>query len=201
MQFWKKRSRIEKIILVGFINLFVILTGFWLMDKQPNRDFYIPQDYAGWISVRYGVPGAPALPLTDGVQQLHISDSGYLETSTPLKVGWRRDRYFWYDSTGTPTPIPSHQTIDGETRLYVHRHEYFARSYEYLLPSLPAGTDTLLPDGTRIRLDTPGQVDYTPGTKTLEYFYLSRQPESVLFNPPEHPRHEGLRSTQDRQLR
>ncbi|RMG66913.1 MAG: hypothetical protein D6722_14185, partial [Bacteroidetes bacterium] len=102
---WAKLSRLEKIVIIATVNSVVIFLGFMLMDKAPNRDFLVPQGYEGWVCIRYEVPEAPPLPELDGVQQLRIPASGYLETSTALTVGWRRDRYFWYDQAGQ-TPIP-----------------------------------------------------------------------------------------------
>ena len=196
---WAKLSRLEKIVIVAFINSVIILVGFMWLDKAPNRDFLVPRGFEGWVCIRYEVPGAPSLAEVSGVQQLVIPDSGYLETSSALVVGWRRDRYFWYDAAGQE-PIPPAVDMGEETGIYLHRHEYFAQTYEDLLGSLPEGTDTVMPEGTRILIEAGGQVQYTPGPKTLEYFYVSGEPRSILYNPPEPADHQGLRSTFDREI-
>ena len=102
----RKLKRIERIILTSFIISAVILVIFWLMDKKPDRDFYIPKDFEGWVLVRYSVDDAPPLELKEGNQQIIISDSGYAETSDKLVVGWRKDRYFWINDDGSTEPIP-----------------------------------------------------------------------------------------------
>lgn len=193
----RKLSRFEKIVLIAFVNSVIVLIGFWLMDKKPNRDFYLPKGHEGWISIRYQVTDAPALPLKDGVQQISIPASGYLETSTLLSVGWRRDQYFWVDGTDT-MKIPGSVDLEDGPGIYMHHHAYFAKSYEDLLSQLPVNTDTILEDGTHIIMKTGNKVDYTMGNKTLEYFYISKDAQSVLFNPPPHPNHEGIQSTEDR---
>ncbi|MEM7372130.1 MAG: hypothetical protein AAF587_26165 [Bacteroidota bacterium] len=193
----RKLSRFEKIILIAFVNCVIVLVGFWLMDKKPNRDFYLPKGHEGWISIRYQVTDAAEIPMRDGVQQIGIPPSGYLETSNLLTVGWRRDRYFWVDGTDT-LQIPGKVDLADGPGIYTHHHAYFAKSYEYLLGQLPAHTDTTMEDGTHIIMEADNKVDYTMGNKTLEYFYISKNAQSVLFNPPPHPNHEGIQSTADR---
>lgn len=196
---WAKLSRLEKIVIIAFANSLVIFLGFLFMDKAQNRDFLVPEGYEGWVCIRYAVPDAAPLPELGGVQQLRIPAGGYLETSSRLAVGWRRDRYFWYDSTGT-TRIPGSVDLGAERGLHLFQHQYFAQSYEALLPSLPVGTDTLLPEGTHIKIESAGRVDYTPGPKTLEYFYVSRAPRSLMYIPPPPADHQGLQSTFDREI-
>ena len=193
----RKWSRFEKVILISFINCVIILIGFWLMDKKPNRNFYVPLDYDGWISIRYEARDAKPLARIDGELQISISDSGYAETSDLLEVGWRRDRYFWVDGADT-IPIPATTDLEEGPGIHIHHHAYFAKSYETLLSKLPVGTDTTLADGTHIIMEPDKRVDYTMGNKTLEYFYVSKEPQSMLFNPPPHPNHEGIQSTEDR---
>ncbi|MDX2284249.1 MAG: hypothetical protein NW241_08805 [Bacteroidia bacterium] len=192
----RKLTRIEKIILIGFISSAVLFVGYWLYSKKPNRDFYLPRTYAGWVKIRYNVPGAPPLPEREGVQQLVIPDSGFLETSTRLEVGWRRDRFFWQDGT----PIPPYEDIGGQPHLRIYQHLFLARTHERELASLPVGTDTTLPDGTRIHKRTAQNVDYTPGRKTLEYFYLDTLLRPYTFLPPPLADPEALMSTDDREV-
>lgn len=197
----RKWTRMEKIILFGFVNCAVALGIIIGLDKKINRDYYIPRAYDGWITVRYSVPGAPALPEKDGVQQIRIPADGYLETSTALEVGWRKDTYFWHEGEQI-TPIPAYVELEGDEqpRIYVHRHEYYAKSWEHLLRDLEPGDDTTLSDETRLEMSPQGKVTYTTGLKTLEYFYHSAEAKSILFNPPANLKHEGLRSTEDRRV-
>ena len=188
----RKLKRIERIILISFCFSAVILVAFWLMDKEPDRDFYIPKNYHGWLTVRYGVEGAAPLKLKDGVQQILFSDSGYAETSDVLIVGWRKDRYFWLNEDGTSERIPPSVEMGDSLGIYLHHHAYYAKNHENLLASLPIGTDTILPDETRLIKESENKVEYTRGKKTLEYFFLSKSPESIMYNPPKNPKSEAL---------
>jgi hypothetical protein len=193
------RKRIERIIFIATGASAVMLIGLWLLDKKPNRDFVLPEGYEGWVTVRYSVPYALPLPLRDGSLQIIVNSEGYAETSTDLEVGWRRDRYFWQTDTGR-VPIPASVEVDEEPHIYVHQHAYFTQSYEDLLTSLPVGADTTLPDGTHLERPTYSEVSYAKGKKTLEYFYLSKMPRSIFFNPPPNPDFDGLESTEDRAI-
>lgn len=179
--------------------LAVMMVALWLLDKEPNRDYYLPEGYEGWVTIRYRVPGADPLPVKDGRLQFAISDSGYLETSDELVVGWRRDHYHWRGDDGTTWEFPaSVQLENGDYGLQIHQHAYFARDWTHLLGQLSADTDTVLPDKTRITIEGEGEVTYTTGKKTLEYFYVTAEPQSIMFTPPPNPDMEGLESTEDR---
>ncbi|MEL6670818.1 MAG: hypothetical protein AAFR61_01450 [Bacteroidota bacterium] len=197
---WKNLKRIEKIIVIAFVNLAIILLGFWLLEKKPNRDYFIPKEYAGWVIIKYNVANAPELPEKDGVLQIIVGEDGYLETSSSLDIGWRRDRFFWLDDN-QETPIPTSVEKDGAYHIYLHRHKYYARSHLDMLGDLPVGTDTVLWDGTIISKESQGQVNYNPGKKTLEYFYLSAEAEPLTFNPPEMENNQALENTDDREIK
>ncbi|MEZ4829384.1 MAG: hypothetical protein R3C61_24330 [Bacteroidia bacterium] len=197
----RKLSRIERIILISFSFSAFILIAFWIMDKEPNRDFYIPEGYSGWVKIEYSVPQAQPFPMKEGKVQIVISDSGYAATSDDLVVGWRRDQYFRLRPDGVSEKIPASVTLDnGEPGIFLHAHSYFSRSFEHLLVSLPVGTDTTLADGTHIIKESENKVDYAKGKKTLEYFYISEKPESIIFNPPPRGDKDALESTEDRSI-
>jgi hypothetical protein len=196
----RKLKRIERIIIISFCFSAVVLVGFWIMDKEPDRDFFIPKNYHGWLEVRYSVADAKPLELKDGVQQIVFNDSGYAETSDILIVGWRKDRYYWLNEDGSTEQIPPSVELGDSMGIYLHHHAYYAQSHEDLLASLPIGIDTTLADETRIIKNSENNVEYTRGKKTLEYFYLSEAPRSILFNPPKNPKSEALESTEDRAI-
>ncbi|MEZ4775730.1 MAG: hypothetical protein R3D00_21300 [Bacteroidia bacterium] len=197
----RKLTRVERIILISFVFSSLILIAFWILDKEPDRDFYLPEGFHGWVKIEYSVPGAPAFPMKDGNMQIVISDSGYATTSDVLVVGWRRDRYFWRKPDGTSSQIPPSVTLDNnEPGIFLHAHAYYSRSYESLLASLPVGIDTTFADGTHIIKESESKVEYTKGNKTLEYFFVSEKAESILFNPPPISDNEALESTEDREI-
>lgn len=193
-------KKVEKIILIGFATLGTMLVALWLLDKQPNRAYLLPEGFEGWVTIRYGVEGAPSIPVKDGVLQFAISDSGTLETSDPLVVGWRRDDYYSIAPGQEPVRFPMAVNTDSGYQLRVFLHNYYSKDWTPLLHSLPTGTDTLMRDGTRLNKISESEVEYVTGKKTLEYFYVSAQPRSIMFSPPPNPRMEGLTSTEDRHI-
>lgn len=196
----RKLKTVERVILIGFVTLAVMMTGLWLLDKQPNRAYFLPDGYEGWVTIQYNVEDAPALVDKDGVLQFVISEDGTMETSDKLMVGWRRDEFFYQNETGKIVQIPSSVEKEGEYYLHIHQQGYYAKDWTDLLIDIPFGTDTILGDETRLIKLIPEEVEYVTGKKTLEYFYVSRAPQSILYNPPKNPTMEGLESTEDRQV-
>lgn len=196
----RKLKTVEKVILIGFVTLAVMMTGLWLLDKQPNRAYLLPDGYEGWVVIRYDVDSAPPLQEKDGVLQFVIDENGTMETSDKLVVGWRRDEYFYQTAEGTQTLIPASIKEEGEYYLHIHQRGYYAKDWTSLLLELPFGTDTILADETRLIKHSPEEVEYVTGIKNLEYFYVSREPKSIMFTPPDNPDMEGLESTEDRQI-
>ena len=197
----RKLKRIEIIILVGFISSVLTFMFFWWGNKKTNRDFYLPQGYEGWVMIHYGESGADALPLVEETQQIRVPSDGLLETSTPLEIGWRRDRFFWLSPNGDTIPIPSLVDGDAGGKIYLHQRQFFSRSYMDLAAEMPSGSDTTLADGTEISKLGSGYLNYKPGTKSLEYFYLSAEPQPLQFNPPPNPRSQALESLDSREIK
>ncbi|MEM6806150.1 MAG: hypothetical protein AAF696_32430 [Bacteroidota bacterium] len=196
----RKLKKIEKVTLVAFLNLLVILIVLWLMEKKPNRDYYIPKGYEGWVMIHYNIPDKPPLEKKEGVLQFNIPASGIMETNSDLNLGWRRDRFFWYSEEGIEE-IPASVKIEDGYHMYIHMHKYYARSHVGIVESLPVGTDTILWDQTHITKENATEVDYMPGKKTLEYFYVSAKPESIVFNPPKNEKSVAIESTESRELK
>ncbi|MFK7920536.1 MAG: hypothetical protein AB8H47_01200 [Bacteroidia bacterium] len=193
-------KRVEKIILISFGFSILMMVGLWVMDKEDNRDFYLPTGHEGWVTIRYEVADAPPLAYKDGNLQIVIPANGIVETSSRVTVGWRKDSYFWRSSAGD-TPIPSSIKKDGEYYLYLSRHEYYTKDHLDVLKMLQSGQDTLLADNTRISRGEEQEVSYEKGRKTLEYFYISAEPKSIMFVPPPLESEEALLDDEDRQIR
>lgn len=196
----RKLKTVEKVILIGFTTLGVMMTGLWLLDKQPNRAYHLPDGFEGWVRIRYSVEGAPALEEKDDVLQYIIGEDGTMETSDKLVVGWRRDEHFYQKASGESVQLPPSVEKEGEYYIHIHQHGYYAKDWTDLLIDIPFGTDTILGDESRLIKIVPEEVEYVTGKKTLEYFYVSRDPKSIMFTPPKNPDMEGLESTEDRQI-
>ncbi len=193
-------KKLEKIVLIGFGFFALMMFGLWVLDKQPNRAYFLPEGFDGWVTIRYAVPGADPIPRVNGVLQYVISESGYMETSDPLVVGWRRDEFFWKRNDGSIEKIAPYVKLDDEYYLHVHQHAYFAKDWTSILHSMTVGKDTVMPDQTKISKTSESDVKYVTGKKTLEYFYFSDVPQSIMFTPPKNPQMEGLESTEDRSI-
>lgn len=55
----------------------------------------VPDGYTGWCEARYGVDGAPPLPIEDGKRVFRYDENGKLETSSEFEEGWGVDSYFY----------------------------------------------------------------------------------------------------------
>jgi hypothetical protein len=177
---------IDRIIIIGTLGGAIFLIAFWWSTKRDDRDYYLPEDFSGWISVVHSVPGAPPLQVKDGALQVPIPPSGYLETLTPLEQGWSRNRFFRKSEEGWKQ-IPGKTEVNGEPAIFIHRHEFYHYSHYPLLDTLPVGTDTTLWDGARLVKYAEDDRMYNPGFKTVEFFYISKEPKPLTFNPPPHP--------------
>jgi len=195
----RKLSKIERIIVVAFISSALTFIGFWWNNKKINRDFFIPETYEGWVTIHYEVPGAPPLEEFSGVQRVVIPDSGVLETSTKLEVGWRKDQFFWGDPTHS-REIPPMVELGDEPGLHIHQHQYFSYSYMDLAPLVQPGNDTTLADKTKIERSSRGYVTYVPGRKRVEQFFIAPQAKKLSFTPPPNEGSKALESVESREV-
>ena len=180
----ERKRFFNKALIVGTLFTAIFLLGFWWSTKRQDRAFFVPDNYAGWITVVHSYPEAPPLPEKDGVLQVHITDSsGILYTSTPLEQGWSRNDFYWVADTGL-RPIPKYLETEDEYLIYLHRNEFYHFNHYPLLDSLPVGADTMLWDGSRIIKYAEKDRVYSPGFKTVEFWYISEEPKPVTFNPP-----------------
>ncbi|WNJ20192.1 DUF6843 domain-containing protein [Pontibacter sp. G13] len=195
----RKLKKIEKIIITGFLGMVAFFVLRVIADKRPDRDFILPENHDGWLVIEYEVPGAPTIPMKDGVMQFQVSDSGTFQTSDAMDIGWRKDQFFWNTANGREL-IPNKVEIDGETHIHKHRKEVYSRNWTGILATLPVGTDTILADGTEIEKRSTSEVTYTRGRKTLEYIYISQKPTTIFFEVPGLPGNKALEDTDDRSI-
>lgn len=97
----RKAALILTAVLVVVIVAALVGLFFMLREARGSQVHLIPEGYKGWAEARYGVEGAPPLPVEDGQLILRYGADGKLETSTEFEEGWAIDSYFY---------------IDGETR-------------------------------------------------------------------------------------
>lgn len=183
----RKLTLVEKIIVIGVVSFGLFIIGFAYWMKRTDKNFYLPQHYAGWVKIYYAVPGAAPLAIKDGALQIKVPASGILETSTPFEDGWSKDQFFRYDSTEKVISIPRSIEENGKTKKWMHWYESHFRNFAHLIPLIPLGKDTLLYEGTRIYKTDAKNVQYIEGKKSLEAFYISENAEELNFNPPALP--------------
>lgn len=72
--------------------------------RQTIVAYYIPRGYKGWVTIRYNVEGAPAIPFTPrdagGTFKIMVPPSGVVQTSSPLYEDWHVTKYYWHDKKG-----------------------------------------------------------------------------------------------------
>ena len=78
----------------------VISGGVAPLVRHPFK-FLIPENYVGWVEVKYGVATAPELQMDHGTRLARISSNGTLVTSSTIEQGWAKDRYFYYSEDGS----------------------------------------------------------------------------------------------------
>ena len=72
----------------GCVLAATVVLGFTAACTRERRDRYlIPEGYAGWLCVSYGVPGAPPLPMEEGFRLVVFPPDGLVSTSSPALIG------------------------------------------------------------------------------------------------------------------
>jgi hypothetical protein len=100
----RRSAIILTVVLATVIVAMFVGVGIALRSARKSQVHLIPDGYTGWVSVAYGVKGAPPLSVEDGHQVLRYDDEGKLETSTPFEEGWSVDA-FYYDRGDTRQPL------------------------------------------------------------------------------------------------
>jgi len=180
---FKNLKLIDRVIIIGTLTGAIFILGFVWSIKRSDRDYFLPANFEGWVTIVHQYPEAEPLAIKSGVLQAYIPDNGVLYTSTSLEQGWGRNQFF-IEQNGQWIQLPNKEEVNGEPAIYMHRHEFYHFAHYAMLDTLPVGTDTLMFDGARlIKYDENDRV-YNPGRKTIETFYISKKAQGVTFNPP-----------------
>jgi hypothetical protein len=183
---FKKLKLIDRIIIIGTLAGAIFIIGFVWTIKRTNRDYLLPADFEGWVTVIHQVPDAPALKVKDGVLQVEIPADGIVRTSSKLEQGWGRNQFF-RKSGDTWEQVPNKTEVNGEPAIFMHRHEFYHYAHYAFLDTLPVGTDTIMFDGAHLIKYAEDDRVYNPGKKTIEVFYISKDAKPLTFNPPPNP--------------
>jgi hypothetical protein len=124
----------------------------------PTR-YDIPAGFTGWVTVEYGVAGAPPLPVEQGTRVITVPASGRVVTSTPQDLGIVHNEFFFVAPDGTRTEIVDADLVAPNAAHRAHP--------EPVISGFNTGTR---PDGAR--------------TRTFEGFHVGRGPAG---DPPRWP--------------
>lgn len=184
--FKRKLSLVEKIILIGVVVFGLFIIGFQFTMKRENKNFYLPDNFSGWVMIEYNVPNVPLLPQKEGAYQITVPDSGKIKTSSPLVDGWGRDLFFTKDGK----QIPNTESVNNDIVTRFHLREYCFRSFKQAIPLMKDNSDTTFYEGTTIHKISNTQYVYREGKKSVEVFYVSDKAQSTRFDrfqPPVNP--------------
>ena len=78
------------------------------IDAPPTTPcvYLIPAGFTGWVTIEYGVAGAPPLPHEGAARRIDVPPSGRVQTSSAQELGVVGERtYYFVDASGARTPI------------------------------------------------------------------------------------------------
>jgi hypothetical protein len=94
-------SRKAIVILIAIFVLIIVASavGVALLigGARTPQVHLLPDGYKGWAHAKYGVEGAPLLPVEDGKLVFRYGEDGKLETSTEYEEGWSVSNYYYVD--------------------------------------------------------------------------------------------------------
>ena len=95
--------------------------------SRPRDRYLIPDGYAGWLCISYGVSGAPGFPLEDDFRLVVFPPSGIVETSSPGLPGESyRTQYFYYQD-GRRRVLESKELGGGFSEKGIHQREFTSK--------------------------------------------------------------------------
>lgn len=189
----KQTQLFNRILIISGISAAALFFGYVIFTKRPNMKYYVPQDFEGWVTIRFEVPEAPPLNKVDGEYEIYIPDSGIVETSSRLKYGWGRQEYYFWDGQNTVDAefVKKWEKREGETERRGHIHSLHEQHIDTMdviqvIKEVPDLEDTLLWDGTTIT-KRGEQMDVQTGRDLFQHFYVSKNRQPFEFSHPEVP--------------
>ena len=100
----------------------VVLFGPFVWDlvtqRRPPDRILIPEGYAGWVRIDFGVTGAAPLPREQRRLLLRLDPNATLKTSSNRPQGLGKDEYFYFSRT-TRTALSTSGVCKGGMIWYV----------------------------------------------------------------------------------
>ncbi|HTM22398.1 MAG TPA: hypothetical protein VL172_17880 [Kofleriaceae bacterium] len=101
------------VVVVGWMAFLAVATG-GLCNRPPGPPivYEVPDGFEGWVTIEYGVPGAPPLAREDGSDVVRVPADGKVATSSKY-IGWRRGHEYWrVGAGGARTPLPLSRDVN-----------------------------------------------------------------------------------------
>lgn len=175
----RKKRLFNRVLLVSGSSAVLLFAGYVFFTYRSPRKFFIPEGYAGWVTVKFEKPNAAPLPTKDGYVEFDIPPSGVLETSSKLETGWSRDDFYYKGANGV-TEIPKMEPCGENECRRVHDFKEECRDYSQEILALEDLGDSLYWDGARIG-KRGKSVNVRTGRKTLIQFWVSKNPEPFFY--------------------
>ena len=183
--FLQRRSLLDKVLLVAGGSALLTFIIFQFFTWHPPRHYILPEDFSGWVTVKYEKPGVPPFPRENGNLIIEIPESGILETNDQLSTGWGKD-VFYRRKMGGLEEIPQWIKVDNVASSWIHGKKAENMRLDSITYYLPQTIDTFLFEGTHISLKN-GKGDINSGRKVLQHFFVPEKPQDAGFQTPKLP--------------
>ncbi len=175
----RKKRLFNRVLMVSGASAVLLFAGYVFFTYRSPRKFFIPEGYAGWVTVRFEKKDAAPLIEKDGYVEFHIPQNGILETSSKLETGWSRDDFYYEGSNGIQE-IPKMEPCGDKECRKVHDFKEESRDYTQEILNLPEVGDSVYWDDARIGKKGKS-VNVRTGRKTLIQFWVSKKPEPFFY--------------------
>ena len=88
---------------VSFLGLLLVFSTGCYKPRTPCV-YEVPENFRGWVLIRFRRPECPPVPVENGRLVLRISETGVLCTSSSFETGWAKDQYYFVGKSRTPIP-------------------------------------------------------------------------------------------------
>lgn len=94
-----------------------VLLNSGCLPVRPPLEYFLPNDYRGWVSIRCSLPDEAPLREADGRFQITVPPDGRFRTSSNCEAGVREVRYWYVDGSKRRVRELTVDQSDGVSRL------------------------------------------------------------------------------------
>jgi hypothetical protein len=97
-------------LILGSVSVMLCVCG----CDRPKRNLYlIPEGYAGWLGISYGIANAPELEIESGYRVIRFSNNGFVETASLGIPGEGFEDQFYYYNGSKRRPVDIAKELGG----------------------------------------------------------------------------------------